>query len=257
MHNDIRDMKKFLEAVAEGYAAKIMKNPEVPAYSYVFVFPNKRAGTFFLKYFRSAMSGYDAELTSLSPKVTTITEFTENLSGRIVESRVNLLFLLYRCYCSLLAPASEGAAEGLPADAVKAQEALIGFDSFRRWGETALSDFNEVDMHLGEPEELFKNVSDFRRLTSTFLTEEQRRVIEEYFGYSARSYEDDKFWVDFGDELEEETSEGMRSENRRKFVRLWKILHPLYVKFNEEMARRGIATSGLSYRLAGSDSPHI
>lgn len=248
-------MKKFLETVAAGYAAKIMSRPDVAAYTYCFVFPNKRAGTFFLKYFRNCVKGSVAAM--FAPRVSTITDFTEELSGRIVESRINLIFLLYKCYCSILSP------EATPAD----RERMLSFDAFRRWGETVLGDFNEVDMHSAETEEMFKNVADFKKLTSTFLTPEQRDVIEEYFGYRALNYDDEKFWLDFNADLPEnaangdgsdvddagdgkEGNRGISSESRKKFVRLWKVLYPLYMKFSAEMALKGVATAGLSYRLA-------
>ncbi|MDE6295791.1 MAG: hypothetical protein K2M03_06990, partial [Muribaculaceae bacterium] len=47
-----------------------------------FVFPNKRAGAFFLKYLAEQASG-----TILAPEITNITDFVTMLSGRQIDSR--------------------------------------------------------------------------------------------------------------------------------------------------------------------------
>lgn len=238
-------MLPFLQSVANGYASRFT-NPQLPAsQDYCFVFPNKRAGTFFLKHLRDALpEGTDI----IAPEVTTISDFTAGLSGRLIDTRIDLIFLLYRCYCSIMNQTEGG----------KGSKETVSFDSFRRWGETVLRDFNEVDMQDVDPDAIFKNVADFRKISSTFLTEEHRRLIEEYFGYRVEDYDDSSFWQDFGEDYDD-APEGIRS----KFIHLWKVLAPLYHIFHDELARRGLATSGGAYRIAlsrldeaiGSDDP--
>ena len=221
-------MIPFLKAVAEGYAAH---DPE-HLHSYCFVFPNKRARTFFYNYLRKAVetsSRLKKNISVITPEATTITDFAALLSGKVVDSKIDLVFLLFKCYRDLYA-----------ADA--------SFDSFRRWGETVLNDFSEVDMNLADPATLFKNLSDFRRITSSFLTPEQREVIKEYFGYQLDNYDDSAFWMDFSDDSDNQNSDS--SNTKKKFVRLWKILYPLYKKFHAELDAKGYATAGSSYRHA-------
>ncbi len=243
----------FLQSIAKGYSSRFNK-PGLPlSYEYCFVFPNKRAGTFFLKYLRDQNSG-----GLISPEITTITDFTGRLSGRVVGNRLDLIFLLYNCYCDILSPGVS------PEDRSK----VLSFDSFRKWGDTVLRDFNDVDMQNVDPEKIFKNISDLKKIMSNFLTDEQKRVIEEYFGYKVPDTSEDGFWIDFDKETEtiadptEETHEdsviaGLKDQTniskptlRSKFIHLWKVLLPLYVRFHKAMNERGIATSGAAYRLA-------
>ena len=217
-------MIPFLKSVAEGYAAHALDNIS----HYCFVFPNKRARTFFLKYLRRAtlrLSDKGEGTSVIAPHSTTITDLVSLLSQRVVDSRIDLIFLLYNSFRELFPNAAS-------------------FDEFRRWGETVLSDFNEVDMNLSDPEAVFKNLSDFREISTSFLTPEQREVIEEYFGYHTDSYDDSSFWRDFSD------SQDNASESRKKFIRLWKVLYPLYIKFHENLREKGLTTSGAAYRLA-------
>ncbi|MBD5295323.1 MAG: hypothetical protein HDS25_03265 [Bacteroides sp.] len=247
-------MIPFLQSVAEAYTSRFNMPGHPAPDDYCFVFPNKRAGTFFLKYLREANPD-----GIISPEVTTITDLTSDLSGRVINSRIDLIFLLYNCYCDMLAP-------GVGPDQ---REGLLSFDSFRKWGETVLRDFNEVDMQNVDPEAIFKNVADFRRISANFLTDEQRKVMEEYFGYTTPDYDDDSLWAEFDDEETEQAIDDIlsasdndnnesvepsdlsrSSEIRKKFIHLWKVLAPLYRKFHAAMQQRGLTSSGAAYRLA-------
>lgn len=230
-------MIPFLKSIARAYAERFPDPSEMA--EVCFVFPNKRAGTFFLKFLQ--------ELTPdlhFAPTVTTISDLTASLSGRVVNTRLDTLFLLHKCYCEIVSP--HLTAEG--------REEYLSFDSFRRWGETVLSDFNEVDIHLAPAHALFKNLFDFRSIASTFLTPDQRALMEEYFGYRvSRQYDDDKFWLEFGERYAEFDSSPESNENetpRSRFIHLWKVLSPLYERFHAALAEKGLTTSGGAYRLA-------
>lgn len=213
----------FLQSVARAYAAGRQDLSD-----HLFVFPSRRACTFFLKRLTSEMNGRVAML----PQVTTMSDFIEKASGRVVAGRIELLFLLYKAYQRL--QKSEGA------------EVIQDFDRFRRWGETALSDFNEVDMQDADPDEIFKNVKDLREISSNFLTEEQLKVMEEFFGQVYDPAETAKgFWKDFNDNKDKEDS-----EIHKKFLPIWQTMAPLYHAFREDLERLGMTTSGGAYRLA-------
>lgn len=252
-------MRPFLQSVAKAYSSRF-HSPGFPASEeYCFVFPNKRAGTFFLKYLRDLNPD-----GIISPEITTISDFTSLLSGRIVSNRIDLIFLLYNCYCDLLSPDTPPEERGK----------VLSFDSFRKWGDTVLRDFNDVDMQNVDAEAIFKNISDLRKIMTDFLTEDQKKVIEEYFGYQVPDANDDRFWIDFDKEtLEIEgevideiqplnnaaqtegatTSSSLRkkpSQLRSKFIHLWKVLAPLYKRFRKAMDEKGFISSGAAYRLA-------
>lgn len=246
----------FLKAVALAYAYR-SSNGNLPLHRCCFIFPNKRAGTFFLRHLSQALPH-----KHIAPEITTISDFTERLSGLIIDSRLDLIFLLHRCYCRLLAKNLD-AAEAEP---------LLSFDSFRRWGDAVLNDFNEVDMHLADPDEIFKNLKDFREISSSFLTDAQREVLEKYFGYHDSDYDPTRFWRSFGEdpddtlgnrgisELSEITEsqphatprDGNRGQSvsKAKFIHIWKVLAPLYHSFHDALAKRGLTTVGGAYRLS-------
>ena len=210
----------FLESIARAYAESTNDLSD-----YLFIFPSRRACTFFLKNLTGTLKGRVAVL----PEVTTMSEFVEKVSGRVVAGRIELLFILYKAYVRLQKESDS--------------QTIQDFDKFRRWGETALSDYNEVDMQDTDPDEIFKNVKDLKEISSNFLTEEQLKVMEEFFG---QAYDPTdvatKFWKDFNEKKE--------TELHKRFLPIWQIMAPLYHAFKDDLEQRGLITSGGAYRLA-------
>lgn len=216
-------MIPFLKSIGKAYLSRYKDLSEI-----CFVFPNKRSGTFFMKYLREECG----RRSIIAPEVMTITDFVGMLSGHVVASRLDMLFMLYECYREL---------QGTPHDS-DGDTIADEFDSFRGWGETVLSDFSEIDQYMVPPDEIFKNVKDFRKITSNFLTEEQRQIMSEYFGHADYG-KPSGFWKNFDDE------ENM-TELKGKFLRLWQILSPLYALFSARLEEKGLSTNGGNYRLA-------
>lgn len=214
-------MQPFLKTIAGAYMERFGDLSEI-----CFVFPNKRSGTFFMKY----LSGH-ADKPTLSPEITSITDFVARLSRRVPGSRFDMLFRLYNVYKDFLRR------NGVDSD--------VEFEGFRIWGETVLSDFSEVDQYMVDAEMIFKNVKDFREISSTFLTEDQKRVIKDYFG---KEIVDDPsvFWKNMH-------RNGDESALRSRFLKLWESLLPLYEAFTADMDAAGMATSGRCYRLAAEN----
>ena len=210
----------FLNSIARAYVAS-----GKDLSGYLFVFPSRRACTFFLKNITKELDGRVAML----PEVTTMSEFVEKAAGRVVAGRIELLFIMYQAYVGLQR------AQGV--------ETVQEFDRFRRWGETALADFNEVDMQDVDPDEVFKNVKDLKEISSNFLTEEQLKVMEEFFGQTydpAKTAE--SFWKDFHKNKDDEM--------HRRFLPIWQAMADLYHAFHDSLASRGLTSSGGAYRLA-------
>lgn len=211
-----------MKSVASAYMSRYGDLTE-----FCFLFPNKRSGTFFLKYLKEECG----RRVVVAPEVKSIAEFVSDICGRAVASRLDLIFMLYESYRDILGISGNEDPEG------------VGFDSFRAWGETVLSDFNEVDQYLVDPGEIFKNVKDFREISSNFLTEEQRRVMEEYFGRTDMG-DPNVFWRNF------DVEDGELSDVKKKFLHLWRIMAPLYDGLNRRLEEKGMTTTGGSYRLA-------
>lgn len=210
----------FLESIARAYASR-----QNDLSGHLFIFPNRRACTFFIRNLSLELG----DKAVLLPSVTTMSDFVEDVSGRVVASRIEILFMMYRAYCNMLQ--EDGVSE------------LPEFDTFRRWGETALSDFNEVDMHDVDADAVFKNVKDLREISANFLTEQQLEVMEEFFGYS---YDPQTMATEFWKKFDENEDDHLHS----KFRMLWQVLAPLYHKLSEELSAKGVVTSGGAYRIA-------
>lgn len=216
--------ESFLDSVARAYVENFEDLSE-----FCFVFPNKRSGTFFLRY----LSNQLGRKVSVAPEVLSIADFVENLSGREVASRIDMLFRLFNIYKenkSLVPGKSAG-------------DELLEFDSFRSWGEIILSDFSEVDQYNVDPDVIFSNVSDYREIASNFLTEDQVAVLERYFGYSPSRKDVERFWKNLV------PPEG-NSDIKERFMYLWQAMAPLYHSLDEALAAEGLATPGGAYRIA-------
>ncbi|MDE5808633.1 MAG: PD-(D/E)XK nuclease family protein [Muribaculaceae bacterium] len=219
-----RQPRPFLKSVASAYYSNFDDLSE-----FCFVFPNKRAGTFFLKYLHEAST----DRTLMAPHVTSITDFVADLADHDVASRIDLLFRLFNIY-------RKRKAENGDHNPGNGEKLFKDFDSFRNWGETLLSDFSEVDQYDVDADSLFKNVKDYREIASSFLTDEQVEVMERYFGYAPGLWEVERFWKNMSPP----------SDIKNKFLLLWQQMAPLYHALNESLHADRLCTSGGAYRLA-------
>lgn len=212
-------MEPLLRTIAREYTKRYKDLKQI-----CFLFPNKRCGTFLRKYFAE----FDIHTEDL-PHIHTISELTAQVARKTEAGRIIQLFTLYNSYIELLGEEDK-------------EDTIVEFDSFRMWGETVIADFNTVDLNLADPDEIFKNVKDYREITSDFLTEEQREVMREYFNIEPGE-ESDSFWKQF-DSAEDIT------ELKHKFLNLWQILAPLHKKFISRLEEKGFGTTGSIYRDA-------
>ena len=216
----------FLGAVAAAYADSFKDLSD-----FCFLFPNKRAGTFFLKNLSECIAD---NRTLLAPRVMTIADFVTEVSARLPAPRIDLVFRLYNVYRRLLHRDGSLATE----------EAVLEFDRFAPWAEVLLSDFNEVEQYDVDAGKLFHNVRDYQEISSNFLTPEQIEVMERYFGYSPTVEGVERFWRSLRIEDEDQT------ELRSRFVRLWQLLPELFSSLLEDLERDGLCLPGSTYRLA-------
>ncbi|PZX20323.1 PD-(D/E)XK nuclease superfamily protein [Breznakibacter xylanolyticus] len=191
----------FLRRLADYY----YQQSETNISDICFVFPGRRAGIFFTNYL-SQMS----RSPMWSPVVLTINEFVEQLHGGTSADAVTLLFELYEVYCATV-------------------ERPLPFDEFMPWGETLLSDFEDVDKYLVDAAALFVNLTDIKKIESdyTFLSEQQVEAIR-------------SFWSSFNPER--------LSEHQKMFLRNWESIYPLYRGLNESLTRKQLSTTGMQVR---------
>lgn len=215
----------FLNSIAREYSRRYNDLSR-----FIFVFPNRRSGTFFRRYLHDFLDGRKM----LAPEITTISDFIENYTDSVVDSRIDLIFTLFNSYRSILSE-----------NGVK-QDELPPFESFRKWGDVVLADFNDADMFDVDVCQLFKNVRDFREISTDFLTDEQRELMAEYFGMTDCRSCHEHFWNSY--DYHDDANERSEVDIRGKFMKIWELLAPLYERFNSDLASRGYIYSGHAYR---------
>ena len=175
-----------------------------------FIFPNRRAVTFFRKYLGECVARAGKPMRA--PEMFTMNDFFYALAGARQTDQVHLLLELYDCYKPLY-EASGATAESL--------------DEFIFWGGVLLADFDDVDKYRVDPDRLFTNIADFRALQDDFeyLDEQQVDAIRQFLSH-------------------------FRTGGRYKeeFRRIWDILLPLYRAFNARLREKGMAYEGQVYR---------
>lgn len=195
-----------------------------------FVFANKRSGTFFRNYLVELAR--EAKMAIGLPDIVTIGDLTARLVSMTEASRTEQLFTLYGAY---------NAIAGSPEEA-------IDFDRFMFWGEMILSDFDDVDLYMVDPEKLFVNLKRYREVSTDFLTDTQKEILARYWGAEFAPSSPDEFWRHI--RYDRNNKEKDPTQLERKFLKLWEVLAPLYHRFTSDLAERSLATRGMIARRA-------
>jgi hypothetical protein len=148
-------MPYFLEHIAES----LYKEFGNTLNRHCLVFPNRRAGLYFLKYLAARI-----EKPVWVPSILTINELFRSYSSLQTAGNEILLFELYKVYSKLKKPADS-------------------FDEFYYWGDMLLNDFDDVDKYLVDASLLFRNVLDIKNIDQQFggLTEGQVEIIRRFW----------------------------------------------------------------------------
>ncbi len=132
----------------------------------------------------------------LLPKIQTIDSWLQSLVSEAVLHPNLALFELYEIY----------AKNPIPGD-------VISFDTFMEWGQTLLSDFDEIDRHLVNASQLFKNLRDVKEIES-WSFEEGRTL----------------------------------TPGQEKYMAFWDKLGPYYLEFSKKLEKIDAITKGKIYR---------
>lgn len=227
-------MKPLLHEIARYYVGK---DAHALA-NYCFIFPNKRSGIFFSHYL--AIEADRAGLPLIHPEIITISDFVAEVSESIEASRIEQLFIMYRCYREVLEKNSAANGSETPVE--------VDFNKFRYWGDVLLSDFTDVDKYLVDPAELFHNIESLREISANYLTPEQIEVIKRYWGEEKAPHCVSEFWnhaVHVND-----TNVQSQRKSTTAFIKLWQVMNELYTSFNSALEQRGLAYQGMMYRKA-------
>ena len=144
------------------------------------------------------------------PRWVTVDDLTTEISGLRTGDRVRLITELYKIY-------SEYHAEP--------------FDKFYFWGDMLLTDFDTIDKYRIDAAMLFRNISEIKEIEAdiSYLTPAQLQIL--------------RFWSTLADEAD-------LSEEKRRFLAIWKTLGPVYGRFRERLSELGIAYNGMVQRAA-------
>lgn len=147
------------------------------------------------------------------PEWMAIDEMMSRASGIEVGDRVRLIAELYKIY-------------------VKHHPGET-FDKFYFWGEILLADFDMVDKYMIDADMIFRNVADIKELETdlSYLTEQQLRIVA--------------FWSSIGPEAD-------LSEQKKRFLKVWRSLRPIYNEYRTHLEEIGIAYAGMVHRRAAN-----
>lgn len=207
-------MKSFLQETAQD----IIENHSSKLPTTALIFPNKRTGYFFKKYF-----GEISKKTVWSPDVFTMGEIIKFFTKLKTPDRLSLLFDLFECYVEA------GKRLKLEQQDWEKEDINLSFDKFYSLGEIILSDISDIDNYLTNVNQVFSNIKDIREIESEFayLTEEEKEILR-------------NFWRSFSSEKE--------SIEKKKFVELWKRMPVVYDLFTKKLLKNNLAYEGLVYR---------
>ena len=196
-------MTGFLEQVAaylhRAYSNKLER--------FCIVFPNIRAGLFFRKYLAQL-----SEKPIWSPTFRSLNSLVEEIAGLTQADNLNLIFTLFQSF-------------------KQHKSTNESFENFYSWGEMLLDDFDDVDKHLVDARDLFRNVADFKEIDLIFdyLTDEQKDAIR-------------VFWQDFNG--------GDSALLKTGFAEIWSSLYPIYQSFKQRLKEKSLGYEGMIQREA-------
>ncbi len=199
-------MIPFLKEVAQDILTKYKDISKI-----CIIFPNKRAGVFFRKYF-GQLSGH----TIWSPAIFTIDKLVQYATRMKTADRLGLIFDLYEVFRGVQ-------------NSLNRKDEDFTFDKFYHLGETILNDINELDSYLIDVKHLFANIKDVEQYGNLgdIFDEEQQKVLTQ-------------FWKHFSVEN--------ASVEKQKFMDLWEMMPLIYEKFSGELLKKKYGYNGLIYR---------
>ena len=179
-------MTTFIEDVLKDLTHKKLDFSEL-----VFILPSKRAGVF-LKYH---LPNY-IEKTIFSPQIISIEDFVEDLSQLKQLSGIELLFHFYESYKK-----------------VHLDSDIEPFESFTKWAQILLQDFNEIDRYLIPSDQIFDYLSAIQDLNHWSLDNNKTDFVSNYLEF-------------------------------------WTKLKLYYNQFTEDLLESGVGYQGLIYKEA-------
>ncbi len=196
-------MKHFIDSVQEYIANTFDDLQQVEI-----IVPNNRTGSALLSSLKK-----NATKVSWAPKITPIKEiFAHNAKIQEAENVV-MIYTLYKIF----------------ANHINASEGDSSFDNFYNFGEVLLSDFDDIDKYLVNPQKLFCNIADAKEIDIKFidLEDDLMKILQ-------------SFWQNI--------SNTSVLDKKMKSLELWQKMPAIYEDFTKALREKGIGYQGLIYR---------
>jgi hypothetical protein len=149
-------MRTFLEETLEHL---ISKHDTIS--SLTLICPSKRAGSYLKHSLRKLV-----KKTVFSPKIISIEEFIEEISGLEIIDSSELLFKGYEVYIQ-----------------TNKNTEIDSFDVFSTWATTLLDDINEIDRYLIPPKQFFNYLNSIQDLNHWYLNDQKTPLIKQYLKF--------------------------------------------------------------------------
>ncbi|SFW41374.1 PD-(D/E)XK nuclease superfamily protein [Sinomicrobium oceani] len=149
-------MKTFLAEVVENILSRDKNISDI-----TFIVPGKRAGVFLKRELQNRMTR-----TVFAPRIYSVEEFVQELSGLTLVSNIQLIFEFYAVYRN-----------------ITPEEQREDFYNFSKWAQVMLQDFNEIDRYLIPPEAIFSHLSSVKELDHWYLSDQKTPLQEQYIAF--------------------------------------------------------------------------
>ena len=196
-------MKHFIDSVQEYISNTFDDLQQVEI-----IVPNNRTGSALLSSLKK-----NTTKVSWAPKITPIKEiFARNAKIQETENIV-LAYTLYKVF----------------EKHIKNTEGDSSFDNFYNFGEVLLSDFDDIDKYLVNPEKLFCNIADAKEIDIKFteIEDDLMEILQ-------------SFWQNI--------SNTSVLDKKMKSLELWQKMPAIYSDFTKALREKGIGYQGLIYR---------
>ena len=153
-------MKKFLEKVAD----EILKNYGADNSRHVVIVPNKRSEIFLKNHLKEKTA-----TTLWLPEFFTIDEFITASSGLVSLDPILIYFELYEIHKTIQ------------------EKETMPLEDFLSWAPIMLSDFNDIDLHLGDAEYIFKHLTEAKAIEQWNLEGKPLTALQKNYLFFYRS----------------------------------------------------------------------
>lgn len=170
-----------------------LKSKKVDFSKLVFILPSKRAGVVLKNELTKLQKS-----TFFAPEILSIEKFIEDLSSLKTHSNIELLFVFYKVY-----------------QENTEKEMLEPFDSFSKWAQVIIQDFNEIDRYLVNPKNIFEYINEIQKIEKAH--------------WSLNSNQ---------------------TEFTKRYLKFWSQIYKLYVELSDTLITSGFGYQGLIYKEA-------